>query len=557
MVAKVLPLSLIGQELSNTLEELKANLDSYISNRSMDDMLQACIDETEKLRSIFSLIMLKGAEALTIEMLEMLKQGATGEEIDFPVIAKSIGVLRRYLELMQNKDSDLPELLLPTINRIRSGRRKAPLSESCFFDITIEQLPNTLDKQKAEENIVPTTIRRVRHMYQVGLTNVIREDNVPGSARMMLRSVENIQRYSGNLPFAYLWWVVRAVLTALSQEALIITRPRKLLLGQLDRQFKAAELEWSSTVNQQPPEALLKELLYLVALISRDVGNVMAVKEAFSLPEMPSDQSLIKQQKSLMAMAAATEVMSERIKIEVATVKDLLETGTEHESTIKFVDILSHMSVIKDALLKADMQKPLTVLDEQMTQLEEWQSSGASPSRDKLIAMADAILYIESAINTIGTSDNEEYEESSGTFEEHKDKVIANSQLFDAQRILLVEAQTGIVEAIRQTMEYVESDYDKNALTDVTSHLRAASGGLMFTKLDRGARIVDSCIIFFEKEILASDTKLNQQKLDIIADALTALEYYLGGLMENKRYGEGMLDVAEEGLQALGYLKPA
>lgn len=555
MVAKVMPLSLIGQELNNTLEQLQANLDSYISNRSMNDMLQACVEEVDQLRGIFSLILFSGAEALSIELSEVLKEAVAGEEIEFASITKSIGVLRRYLELILNKDTDVPELLLPIINEIRTSRKKTPLSESHFLNVNIEQLPNTLGKQKPEENMATATIRRVRHMYQVGLTNVLREDNVPGSARMMLRSVENIQRYSGNLPFAYLWWVVRAVLTGISQEALLVTRTRKLLLGQLDRQFKSAELEWSTTADRQPPETLLKELLYLVSLIQHDIGNVASVKAAFDLPLMPSDVSLAKQQKSLMAMGAAAEVMSEKIKTQVAIVKDLLESGTEHENTIKFTDLLSHLELIKEALVKSDMQKPISVIDEQMMQIQEWQSSGVAPTREELIEMADAILYIESAINTIGTIEDQDYEESSGSFEDHKDKVIANSQLVDAQRILLVEAQTGLVQAIRQTTAYIESDYDKNALSEVTNHLRATSGGLVFMKLDRGARIVDGCIAFFEKEVFEATEKLNQQKLDAIADALTAMEYYLGGLMENKRYGEGMLDVAEEGLQALGYLQ--
>lgn len=553
MVANVMPLSLIGQELNNTLEQLQANLDSYISNRSMTDMLQACIEQVDQLRGIFNLILFVGAQELAVELLDALQQASAGEEIDFAVVTKATTVLHRYLELTQNKDSDIPELLLPMINELRVARKKTPLPEGHFLQVNTDALPDALANQKVDETITPDTIRRVRHMYQVGLTNVLREDNVPGSARMMLRSVENIQRYSGHKPFAYLWWVERAVLTAISQEALMVTRPRKLLLGQLDRQFKAAEQDWAGTIAREAPSNLLKELLYLVSLIQGDIGNAADVKKAFKLPAMPNEKVIAKQQKMLMSRSAVTKAISDKIKTEVAISKELLETGSEQESSIRYDELLSHLATIKEALVNADMHKPISAIDEQMMQVQEWKNSGEMPSREDLSTMADAILYIESAINTVGSADDEDDEE--GSFEDHKDKVIASSQLADAQRILLVEAQTGLVQAIRQTTAYVESDYDKNALADVTTHLKSASGGLVFMKLERCARIVDSCIAFFEKEIFNSNEKLNQQKLDAIADALTAMEYYIGGLMENKRYGEGMLDVAEEGLLALGYLK--
>lgn len=72
--------------------------------------------------------------------------------------------------------------------------------------------------------------------------------------------------------------------------------------------------------------------------------------------------------------------------------------------------------------------------------------------------------------------------------------------------------------------------------------------------LPRAAKVLAGCMRFVEDDLLASDQHpAVQHLLETFADAVISLEYYLDAIKLDKAADTGVLQIAEESLQALGF----
>jgi chemotaxis protein histidine kinase CheA len=133
-------------------------------------------------------------------------------------------------------------------------------------------------------------------------------------------------------------------------------------------------------------------------------------------------------------------------------------------------------------------------------------------------------------------------------------KVIARSQLAEAEEMVLEEAQSGIALAKRAITSYVDSNFDSAHISNVAVTLNTVRGGLNILGYKRASAVLKSCIAFIEDHIKDSDAGgQRHQLLETLADALISLEYYLMELEVDPEADEKILEVAEESLDALGF----
>ena len=76
----------------------------------------------------------------------------------------------------------------------------------------------------------------------------------------------------------------------------------------------------------------------------------------------------------------------------------------------------------------------------------------------------------------------------------------------------------------------------------------------MFLNLERAAGILFNATKYIEDKLLGGNSvAANDNDLDTLADAITSVDYYLESMVQDKPMGEGILEVAEESMEALGY----
>jgi hypothetical protein len=176
--------------------------------------------------------------------------------------------------------------------------------------------------------------------------------------------------------------------------------------------------------------------------------------------------------------------------------------------------------------------------------------AGAMDSQ-KLLEIADGLLYVESSLANLSRLDLN-FEATAN--EEDKRRLMAKSQLSEAQAIVIKEAQVGIAEAKKDIDSFIESNFEVQHISNVVANLASIKGGLAILGMKKAEAVVASCIKFIEATVQQGvNTDSAQSVLETMADALIALEYYLSEVELHGDAPQSVLAVAEQSLAALGF----
>ena len=195
--------------------------------------------------------------------------------------------------------------------------------------------------------------------------------------------------------------------------------------------------------------------------------------------------------------------------------------------------------------------KTLSVLDmpaiseqirEAAVRLQGWQVGDTST----LERIADAVLHAELLVTRMGNEG--EVVGSLGS-----DQQSSPVELKEAHIVLVEESQAGLALARRAMTAYVESDHDRMHLMNVPDTLETVRGGLIFLGMTRAAEIIRSATRFIGEALLERQNPPLEAQLEVLADALTSIEFYLESAERSSVNKGDVLALAEESLAELGY----
>lgn len=554
MVSGATSLNLVRDELFVTMEEAEQSLEQFIAERHNGSLLQQAVESLQQVRGTLNLVELAGAELLAQEVLDQATDipAGAGEERDVQLAALSnaLHVLRRYLESVDAHRQEMPELLLPAINDLRQAGAQQPLPESFFFSVRLDQARPHTPALPLDGAAKQVEAKRLRHMYQVGLLGLLREQNLQASLKLMTRAMERLGKLFADEPGGRMCWIGSAAIESQADGQLLPRKSRKQLLSRLDRELKLV----LANPQYEAPRSLLKELLYLVALADSHGANASAVREVFGLTPLPfTDHMLEEEYKRLSGPGhAVMRSLSTAIREELASVKDmldLLERGTQHEETLSTLHAL--LGKLSKTLSMVGLSSAGNSLSAQLPQVASWMDS-AAPQPQQLLQLADAVLYVEGMVASL---ERGEHRESKPQPVEPGSEAqsFASHQLAEARIVVVDEAQAGLALAKRAITAYLESAGDKMHLANVPFSLQAVRGGLWFLEQRRAAALVGACADYIQARMLDAGQMPSEQMLETLADALSSLEYYLeAGAVLRPETQPSVLDLAEESIKALG-----
>lgn len=547
MVSGASSLGLVRDELFATIEEAEANLEQFIVERNNGSLLQQAVDNLHQVRGTLNLIELTGAELLAQEVLDQATDipAGVGQERDAQLAALSnaLHVLRRYLEGLDVHRQEMPELLLPAINDLRQACRQPPLPESFFFSVRLDQARPRMAPPALDAAAKESEGRRLRQMYQVGLLGFIREQNPAASMKLMGRAMSRLDKLFANEPRGRLCWLSAAALEAQNDGQLLPRKSRKQLFSRIDRELRQMLINGA----YEPPRSLLKELLYLVALSGGQGPMAAEVRELFGITALPFTDHLLEEEYQRLSGPgkAVMRSLSSAIREELASVKDLLdliERGTLQGDGLSSLHAL--LGKLSKTLAMVGLSSAGNSLATQLPTVNKW-CEGTPAEADELITLADAVLYVEGMVATL-----ERGERVSQPRPEPELCTFAQHQLFEARIVVLDEARAGLALAKRAITAYLEAAGDRMHLANVPFSLQAVRGGLWFLGQERAAVLVGACADYIQTQMLDAEQMPAEARLEVLADALSSLEYYLEadtGLAQ-----PSVLDLATESVRALG-----
>lgn len=555
-------LKMVQDELVATIEQSAVRLEQFAQDRNNGELLQNCIDGIKQIRGILSLIQLKGVDLLADELATHITDITLGEDektdAKLELLTASFFVLPRYLEYCTQTTRSMPMLLIPHINELRLARRATPLPESYFYSLPgIKSNPRALPPRQPLSEDLTVLVRRLRHMYQTALLNVLKGVQVKASLGMMTRALQRLESASTGSTLSNFWWLSRTTLAALAEKNMQLSKGRKMLCSAIEREIKRFQFEGSAVLERDVDPALQKELLYLLALSNSENEQAQTVLSAFGMGKLVYTEAELAREMEFLNGPSANTISSMVTVLtdELHSTKNILERAAQGGSELlsESPELVETLKKVADILAIVGLVAPSNSLKQEIAKINDWQVNHKAVSSDELLVVADTLLYVESTIAGLSNA-NLSDEKVAQINALSRDAAMANNQIAEAEKIVIDEAEAGLVLVKRALSAFAESNYDKGHIRNIVGTLDSVRGGMFLLGLPRAAKVLAGCMRFVDEDLLANDQHpAVQHLLETFADAVISLEYYLDAIKLDKNADTSVLQIAEESLQALGH----
>jgi len=562
VVVNLNSLALIREELDATIQRAAGEFEAYLLDLGNRSAIDNCCTDIAQIAGTLRLIQFAAAALLAEEM------SATAREIAVPAagasaealagaLSHAFFVLPRYLEFVATKHFADPILIIPYANELRVARRLALLPESHYERRPLALAP-TSPLPTVSAAVAVAELERLRQMYQVGLLAILRQKNQALNLQLIARASARFAQQIDGGSGQGIWYLAAAVAECLAQGGLSLNLNRRRTLGIIERlmarYLKGGEAALAALLD----DGTRRELVFLLALSPYRDGLAKRVMDAFAIPHLhPDDRELTAQQESMRGPGIeAIDSVVKVLKEELRTAKDILEIAAQSQavSAEELTPFKETLGRVAETLRMVNLKAPSNILREQLLQVETWSAQKNGVGSEQFLAVADALLFIESSLsglyrNELTASDLEQVTDAM------RQQIVADSQFAEAARIVIDEAQSGIAMAKRAIISYVESNFDPIHIANVAVTLNTVRGGVQILNHLRAAAVLKGCSAFLEAHVQDRQHSAPQrhQLLETLADALISLEYYLSELAAVRAPDEKILTVAEESLAALGY----
>lgn len=554
-------IELVQPEIENTIQQAEKSLERFQENRDSGEDLQNCIDYLNQLRGIFVLVEVQGCVLLCQESVNLANEVPVGASDDkntlLTNLSNAIFILRRYTEYFCQHKTDFPELLLPIINELRLARKAKPFPESHFFDLTPNQhfdatiLLNENDTTALDD--FEHHAKRFRHMYQVGLLDLLREKNTDISLRLINRAAKGCVRICYDKPMAEFWSLVAILSDVFLSENISINDPRKRLFMKVEKYLREMALTGLVVANKSAPDSIRKDLLYLIALSGSNSDCVTALLKGFNIGEFEfTELDLQRETRRLFGPGSdVLKSLSNALQEELIQLKDKLDIlerhGEPQAEDISFISAVFER--LSSTLSMLDLPKISLVCDQQVKRVGLWLENGNEVTETELMQVADIVLNIEQAIKCFEETgiqanidtENHAFDSEQGPF------------LIEAILVVIDESKTGLSLVKRSISSYIDSQGDKLHLANITQVLTGIKGAMAMISQNRAADLIDQCTACIRVELYENDTLPESKLLETLADALTSLEYFIESMNVKGVVNEALLKLTEESLASIGY----
>lgn len=543
-------------EIAETLKQAYQALEHLADDPQAPDALGQCLEGIHLVHGSLQMVEFYGAALLAEEMeklaLALQEQRVAQRDEAIRLLRQAISQLPQYLDRVQSARRDLPLVVLPLLNDLRSARGESLLSETSLFSPQLPSLPPLSDKALAalEPLEFPTQLRKLRHMLQSALVDLLREQDDETSLGHMAKVFERLEALCQDAPLAPLWHIASALVEGMRQDVIANSPAVRSLLKDADKELKRLLEQGMPGINQPAPDELLKSLLFYIAKARHPTPLMLTMKERYGLDDALPDSALVDEERArltgpdrdamrsvLMAVCDGLVRVKERLDL-------FVRSDRQHADDLD--SLLSPLRQIADTLAVLGFGQPRKVIIDQLAVVQSLAQGQRAPDDAVLMDVAGALLYVEATLaGMVGTVEPENREDSR----------LPTTDLSQIHQLVIKEARICLQQAKDLIVEYIEADWEPEQLVAVPELLTQVRGALAMIPLPRAAGLMEACNQFISERLLAAQPHPDWQKFEHLADVITSLDYYLERLSEDHEApGEKILDIAEEGLAALGYV---
>jgi chemosensory pili system protein ChpA (sensor histidine kinase/response regulator) len=559
----------IRKELDEVLEQARKDLEACVEDDQERLLLPQIKGSLHQIKGILQMVDLHGAVMLAQEMEDLtqaLIDGVVRSKDDvYETLLRAMLQLPDYLEHIEAGNRDVPVMLLPLLNDLRSTREAELLSEKLLFfpDIENTPIPNMSchSSGRAKQDIL-VLAKRLRHVYQLGLLGWFRNQNVASSLAKMRAVTSQLYEAAQIDASKRFWWVTCALTEALEQNALESSMTTKSLLGRVDREIKQLIEEGEEEFAKHIPEELIKNILYYTACAEDKGGIVSEVKKTFALTELLPRQSVLDEMRDRLSApnAEVFRTVAGAIKEDLNEVKDKLELFINIDSNdVNELNIpMQKLHQISDTLDMLSLNAARDKVLEEAAFVNDIINGEKDTSDTAIMNMAGVILEVESSIENVIASrhainEGGEIQQSSGQLPSKEVNGISDPERRNLQKSVVSEALTDVAKTKDAILNYIASPDEYACLDQVPDNLRRIGGALNIAGIEDASFILSTIEQYISSELLENQVTPGNDKLEILADAITRIECFLESIITNKKDPGSILEAAVASIKNLGF----
>ncbi|WP_340050589.1 Hpt domain-containing protein [Pseudomonas proteolytica] len=541
-------------EIADTLKQARAALDTFADDAS-EQALAQCLAGIHQVHGALQMVEFYGAALLAEEMehlAQALQAGRVSQrEEGIRLLQQALGQLPLYLDRVHSARRDLPLVVLPLLNDLRSVHGKSLLSETSLFSpqlLVIAPLPEDALAQRAPADFAEQ-LQQWRQMLQQGLAGLLREDHGPSNLEDMARVFAQLEALCHGAPLLALWQVTSALAEGMLTGVIANSPALRSLLKSCDKVLKRLQIQGIEGINTPAPDQLLKSLLFYIAKVTRPTPRMQSLKERYGLDEALPDSTVVDAERARLAgpdrnaMGSVLGALCE----ELVRVKERLDlfvrSDRQHISALD--SLLAPLRQIADTLAVLGFGQPRKVIIDQLAVVQGLAQGQREPNDAVLMDVAGALLYVEATLaGMVGTVEPQNREDSR----------LPTTDLTQIHQLVIKESCQCLKQARELVIDCLEAQWDTQRLESLPQLLTQVRGALAMIPLPRAAGLVRGFKIYVDEQWMGHDTAPPAAQLEHCADVLTSLEHYLERMLQDPDApGERVLDIAFEGLAALGY----
>lgn len=541
-------LDMIIEDLFSEINQSVSALDVYLSAKSKAQPLQDALEHLNKLSGIFSLLEMIGAKQLILEVTLLIsgieKRNSKTQAKIIDIVSTTLLRLHRYLEHVNIKNFDIPELLLPTINQLRGVARKKPLSESAFFSSNVNKPRKNRDVVLITSDSTAAESRHFRQMYQIGLIEVIRQTNKKGGLKMMRKALEKLDQRCSRPSSPNLWWLADILMNCFVDGSLYLSKDRLKLFSRIDRQIRNIENKNHSSYQNHKIEMdlLASDMLYLIWISQSKAEESIFLLDHFKLsPAAISDTLLRKEFIELSGPSRqdfdslAEAILQELDDIEVNLTPSRLPNYKPNDIEPAMLQMHSLNNMLK--ILQVDDQ--IIRLSMAIDLIEK-----SIDSNETLIERDVNILH--GVIDKIRTSVNE-----SELAKYSVDASSTRTQLTKSMKKVRADAHTVVKQLMAIISKFTQEGKKILLLKPGGELLSEVRKHLVTLDVKQAIPIIDQCSLYFVNHLQKNPKETSSTEINLFVDVIASFEFYLETMEFTAKPSARILNFAEHSLETL------
>ncbi|TPG72557.1 Hpt domain-containing protein [Pseudomonas arsenicoxydans] len=542
-------------EIAETLKQAHQAIETLLDDPQALYALSDCLAYIHQVHGSLQMVEFYGA-ALLAEEMEQLTSALQHDRVShreeaLHLLLQALGQLPIYLDRVQSARRDLPLVVLPLLNDLRSARGETLLSETSLFSPQLADQP-ALDEAsltRLEPADFANVLRKLRQMLQVALVGLLREQDDQTHLDYLARVFSRLEGLCAGAPMSPLWQVASALVEGMRAGVIANSPALRSLFKDADHELKRLLEQGIHGINQPAPPELLKSLLFYIAKADHPTGQMLTMKDRYSLDDALPDSAMVDEERARLAGPDRDAMRSVLAALceELVRVKERLDlfVRSDRQHTADLDSLLAPLRQIADTLAVLGFGQPRKVIIDQLAVVLSLVQGQREPNDAILMDVAGALLYVEATLaGMVGTVEPESREESR----------LPTTDLTQIHQIVIREARICLQEAKDMIVDYIDADWDRQHLQALPALLTQVRGALAMIPLSRAASLIETCNHFIREHLLLEPDQPGWQELDSLADVISSIEYYLERLSDDPEApGEKLLDVAEKSLASLGF----